>query len=207
MMPGQLDFSYGYRFCRMPQLCGHSPGVPSTPGPWPGGHPLVSQSPLVVCRHQLSTAAWAKTMFWLMPHLQAAQRSISAVVPVKSPLTLGTSFLSACGLSPARKLAARRAPVLRLKGLFTPLSSLIGRARTQRAHWAPDGSLAPGGRVRKNVDAAAARVGGAEAAVAAAMPAPASETAMQRPAAIAARARRVGLRWRRVRISPLPCAG
>jgi len=32
-IPGQLIFSYGYLFCRMPQLCGHRPGRPSTPGP------------------------------------------------------------------------------------------------------------------------------------------------------------------------------
>jgi hypothetical protein len=86
----------------MPQLCGHSPGLPSTPGPWPGGQPLLSQSPSVVCRHQLSTAAWANTMSWSMPHLQAAQRRISPVVPVKPPLILGVMSWSACGASPAR---------------------------------------------------------------------------------------------------------
>src|SRR5215467_9541392 len=148
-MPGQLDFSYGYLFCRMPQLCGHRPERPSTPGPCPGGQPLDSQSPLVVCRHQLSTAAWAKTMFWSMPHLQAAQRKISWVVPVKLPLIRGPIHLPACGTSPEKKLLPTDCPVVWLKRLFTPLFSGNGRARTHFAHWPPVGSLVPGGRVWK----------------------------------------------------------
>ena len=88
-MPGQLDARRGTGSAGCPSSAGTRPGVPSTPGPWPGGQPLVCQSPSVVCRHQLSTAAWANTMSWLMPHLQAAQRRISAVVPVKSPLIAG----------------------------------------------------------------------------------------------------------------------
>src|ERR1700722_6797483 len=144
MMPGQLDFSYGYRFCRMPQLCGHSPGVPSTPGPWPGGQPLVDQSPIVVCRHQLSIAACANTMFWLMPHLQAAQRRISAVVPVKSPFTRGPMSLLACGVSPVKKCLPMCWPVVWLYLRLTPLFSFSGRDSTHLAHCAPDGSLPPG---------------------------------------------------------------
>src|ERR1700689_2699347 len=150
MIPGQLDCSYGYRFCRMPQLCGHFPAMPSTPGPCPGGQPLVSQSPLVVCRHQLSTAAWANTMFWLMPHLQAAHRRICAVVPVKSPLTRGAICLFACQVSPLKKSLPTCWPVAWLYLRLTPLFSLIGRDRTHLAHCAPDGSLAPGLSVLKN---------------------------------------------------------
>jgi hypothetical protein len=36
-----------------------------------------------------------------------------------------------------------------LNRLFTPLFSAVGRARTHFAHCAPEGSLDPGGRVRK----------------------------------------------------------
>src|SRR6266568_683243 len=122
-MPGQLDFSYGYLFCRMPQLCGHRPARPSTPGPWPGGQPLDSQSPLVVCRHQLSTAPCANTMFWSTPHLHAAHRRISWVVPVKLPLILGAIHPSACGRSPAKKVAPTDCPVVWLNLPFTPLFS------------------------------------------------------------------------------------
>src|ERR1017187_1463630 len=148
-IPGQLVFSYGYLFCRMPQLCGHSPGWPSTPGPWPGGQPLLSQSPFVVCRHQLSTAACANTMFWSMPHLQAAHRRISAVVPVKLPLILGAIHLLAWGWSPEKNPLPTEWPVAWLKRPFTPLFSGIGLARTHAAHWVPVGSFAPGGRVWK----------------------------------------------------------
>src|SRR6266536_1849952 len=148
-MPGQLDVSKGYLFCRMPWLCGHWPWALRCR--WPGGQALrsVPQSPLVVCRHQLSTAACANTMLWLMPHLQAAQRRISLVVPVKRPLIRGTIRRSAAGLSPCRKLLATCWPVRRLKGLLTPLFSGFGLARTHRAHSAPEGSLADGGSVRK----------------------------------------------------------
>src|SRR5579859_1832155 len=149
MMPGQLDVSYGYRFCRMPQLCGHWPGVPSTPGPWPGGQPDVLQSPLVVCRHQLSTAAWANTMFWLMPHLQAAHRRISAVVPVNFPFTRGAISLLACQVSPLKKFLPTCWPVVRLYLRLTPLFSFSGRDRTQAAHRAADGSFLPGLTVLK----------------------------------------------------------
>src|SRR5215472_18646685 len=133
----------------MPQLCGHWPGMPSTPRPCPGGQPDVLQSPFVVCRHQLSTAACAKTMSWLMPYLQAAQRRISAVVPVKRPFTLGAISLLACQVSPLKKWRPMCWPVLRLYLRLTPLSSLIGRDRTHLAHCPPDGSLWPGLTVLK----------------------------------------------------------
>src|SRR5689334_17247509 len=140
----------------MPQLCAHWPWLLRFR--WPGGQALVSEpkSPLVVCRHQDSTAAWANTMVWLMPHLQATQRRISLVLPVKLPLTRGTIFWSAAGASFARKSAGRCAPVRWLYGLLTPLLSCgDGWALTQAAHCAEDGSFAPGGRVPKNAGAAA----------------------------------------------------
>jgi len=86
-------------------------------------------------------------MFWSIPHLQAAQRKISSVVPVKSPSIRDASVLT-FGLSPATKnegLTFR--PVILLKGSFAGRFSGLGDARTKRAHCAPDGSLAPGGRV------------------------------------------------------------
>src|SRR6478672_2391022 len=140
----------------MPQLCAHWPWLFRFR--WPGGQALVSEpkSPLVVCRHQDSTAAWANTMVWLMPHLQATQRRISLVLPVKLPLTRGTILWSAAGASFARKSAGRCAPVRWLYGLLTPLLSCgDGWARTHAAHCAEEGSVAPGGRVPKNAGAAA----------------------------------------------------
>src|SRR6185437_5230686 len=141
----------------MPQLCAHLPWPFRFR--WPGGQALVSEpkSPWVVCRHQDSTAAWANTMVWLMPHLQATQRRISLVLPVKLPLTRGTIFRSAAGASFARKSASRCAPVRWLYGLLTPLLSCgDGWARTHAAHCAEEGSVAPGGRVPKNAGAAVA---------------------------------------------------
>src|SRR5271165_2062794 len=91
-------------------------------------------------------------MFWLMPHLHAAQRRISAVVPVKSPLTRRPMYLFAFG-SPVKKCGLIFWPVTRLNGRFTPLFSRSGLVRTHVAHRAPDGSLAPGGKVRKKAGA------------------------------------------------------
>src|SRR5580692_3414847 len=89
-------------------------------------------------------------MFWLMPHLQAAQRRISAVVPVKFPLTRGAISLLACGVSPLKKCLPTCWPLVLLYLRLTPLFSLSGRERTHLAHWAPDGSRAPGLSVLKN---------------------------------------------------------
>jgi hypothetical protein len=69
------------------------------------------------------------------------------VVPVKSPLINGTSLVT-CGLSPAgKKSRPTLSPTVSLKTAFAGLFSGLGVAFTQRAHCAPDGSLAPGGRV------------------------------------------------------------
>src|SRR5215467_11374911 len=95
-------------------------------------------------------------MFWLMPHLQAAQRKISAVVPVKRPFTLGAISLLACQVSPLKKWRPMCWPVLRLYLRLTPLFSFIGRDRTHLAHWAPDGSFLPGLIVVKNAGPLAA---------------------------------------------------
>src|SRR5262244_2652086 len=96
-------------------------------------------------------------MFWLIPHLHAAHRRISLVVPVKLPSMRGASSRLALGLSPGeKKLLPTCWPVVRLKTRFTPLFSRVGLARTHRAHRASDGSLAPGGRVGKKPGAAAA---------------------------------------------------
>jgi hypothetical protein len=53
-------------------------------------------------------------MSWSMPHLQAAQRRISRVVPVKLPLILGAMSWSACGASPARNRGPTGSPLARL---------------------------------------------------------------------------------------------
>src|SRR5438067_7418181 len=157
-MPGQLGFSYGYRFCRMPKLSGHWPGLPSTPGPRPGAHRVASpvQSPSVSCRHQLSIAACASTRSSSTPHLQAAQRRISRVVPVNCPSTRAAMRVPARGSSPVKKPVPTGWPVAWLARRFPPLFSGYGWTRTQAAHCAPDGSVAPGARVAKRAGAAAA---------------------------------------------------
>ena len=69
------------------------------------------------------------------------------MVPVKSPLINGTSLVT-CGLSPAgRKSRPTLSPVVWLKTAFAGLFSGLGAALAPRAHCAPDGSFAPGGRV------------------------------------------------------------
>ena len=69
----------------------------------------------------------------------------------------GASSASACGVSPAgKKVLPTCWPVVWLKGWFAPLFSGDGRARTHRAHWAPEGSAAPGGSVPKKAGAAGA---------------------------------------------------
>jgi len=100
-------------------------------------------------RHQLSTAAWANAMFWSMPHLQAAQRRICFVVPLKLPLIRGAIQRLAWGLSPAKKCFPAWCPVAALNRLFTPLFSAAGLASTQLAHCAAEGSFVPGLRVWK----------------------------------------------------------
>src|SRR5207237_9720236 len=125
-----------------------SPG----PGPRPAGQVVASdvQSPSKVWSHQVSAAACAATMFSSMPHLQAAQRRISWVVPVNWPFTRGAMSWSARGSSPpGKKLPPRPAPLAWLAPRFIPLFSAIRLARTHAAHSAPEGSPAPGGRVPK----------------------------------------------------------
>jgi hypothetical protein len=121
----------------------------------PGGQalPSVPQPPSRSCRHQLATAAWANTTSWLMPHLQAAQRRISSVVPVKSPLMRGAIRRLADGVSAAKKCAATCWPMVWLARQLPGRISRSGLSLTQRAHSAPVGSTAPGGRVRKWIGA------------------------------------------------------
>src|SRR6266700_5050321 len=84
-----------------------------------------------------------------MPHLQAAQRRIWRVVPVKAPSTRGETWLAARASSPVKKSAARPWPVLWLNGPLTRLFSGNGCARTQPAHCPLDGSDEPGATVAK----------------------------------------------------------
>src|SRR5262249_11641370 len=74
---------------RMPEACGPRPGRPSGAKPVRGGAAFGagSQSPMLFRRHQLSLAGFGLTMASAVPHLQAAQRRISWVVPAKSPST------------------------------------------------------------------------------------------------------------------------
>src|SRR5437879_11550464 len=151
-IPGQLACSNGYLFWMMPKLCAHWPGRPSAPRPWPGAQAVGSdaQSPLVVWFHQLSTAACAATTSSSMPHLQAAQRRISCVVPVNWPSTrTPSSRLARASSELGKKLPPTDWPVTWLNPRFMPLFSASGLASTQAAHSAPDGSGAPGARVPK----------------------------------------------------------
>src|ERR1700722_16645494 len=128
--------------------------MPSAPSLWPGGQACASvpQSPRVSCCHQLATAACANTTLWLMPHLQAAQRRMSAVVPVKSPLIRGASIASACSVSPdGKKWVPTRWPTVRLYGWLAALFSGHLLSLTQRVHSAPVGSASSGGRVWKTI--------------------------------------------------------
>ena len=109
----------------------------------------VPQSPSVPCCHQLSTAAWAYTMSSSMPHLQAAHRRIWCVVPVNWPSTRGAITVLARASSPLKKPAPTWWPVVWFAVALAPLFSLYGVARTQVAHWAPDGRAALGGSVAK----------------------------------------------------------
>ena len=56
--------------------------------------------------------------------------------------------------SPLKKSAPMRWPVVWLAARLSPLFSLYGVARTQVAHWAPDGRAAPGVFVVKRAGAA-----------------------------------------------------
>src|SRR6266508_3228369 len=157
-MPGQAGFSYGYRFCRMPKLSGHWPGLPSAPSPRPGAQREASvvQSPRFPCCHQLSMAACASTRSSSTPHLQAAQRRISRVVPVNCPSTRGATLEFALGSSPVKNEVPMEWPVVAFARLLALLFSGKCFARTHNAHCAPEGSAAPGGRVVKRTGAPAA---------------------------------------------------
>src|SRR6185369_3552505 len=119
--------------------------------PWPGGQRLASvpKSPSVPCRHQLSMAAWAYAMSSSMPHLQAAQRRIWCVVPVNCPSTRGAITELARASSPLKKFGPTWWPVVWLAVRLAPLFSGYVVARTQAAHWAPDGNVALAARVVK----------------------------------------------------------
>src|SRR5438128_316330 len=80
-------------------------------------------------------AACALTMSSSMPHLQAAQRRICSVVPVKFPSTRLSGALAPATVCPTVWLAVA------LTALFSGIATL----RTAVAHCASDGSLAPGG--------------------------------------------------------------
>src|SRR6266536_339505 len=111
---------------------------------------------MAVCRHQLSLAACASTMSSSAPHLQAVQRRISRVVPVKPPSTRAPICVLARGSSAAgKKSTPSRCPVTRLYAAFIRLLSGSGWARTHAAHCAPVGSAEPGGRVAKRAGAPA----------------------------------------------------
>src|SRR5439155_965133 len=148
----------------MPKLSGHWPGLPSAPGPRPGAHRVASpvQSPSVSCRHQLSMAACASTRSSSTPHLQAAQRRISRVVPVNWPSTRGPTAVLARASSPTKKVEPTWWPVMRFAALLAPLFSGSGFARTHVAHWDPEGSAAPGATVPNRAGAAAPRTAGGD---------------------------------------------
>jgi hypothetical protein len=131
----------------MPQFAGMT-DRPSTPGLCRGGKcPLDFQSPwwsgATALHRCLGEPCSGRRQ------LQAAQRKISAVVPVKLPLIRGAIHLFAWDLSPEKKLLLTWCPVARLYRRLTPLFSFIGLARTHLAHCAPVGSFVPGGTVWK----------------------------------------------------------
>src|SRR5262245_8067097 len=85
-----------------------------------------------------------------MPHLHAAQRRTSCVVPVNAPSTRAPIRVFARGSSlDGKKAAPRRPPVVWLAPALTRLLSGNGWARTQAAHCAWPGSAEPGGSVPK----------------------------------------------------------
>src|SRR5215472_18412989 len=85
-----------------------------------------------------------------MPHLHAAQRRISPVVPVKAPSTRTPTWVFARASSlDGKKSPARRCPVTWSKRTFMRLLSGLGCARTHAAHRASEGSADPGARVPK----------------------------------------------------------
>src|SRR5258708_36481072 len=83
------------------------------------------------------------------PHLHAAQRRISWVVPVNAPSTRTATWLFARGslLLGSKAEAPRCCPLRALAATFTLLLSGSGDQRTHAAHCAPHGSRDPSGRV------------------------------------------------------------
>src|SRR5262245_32812457 len=89
-----------------------------------------------------------------MPHLQAVQRRMVCVVPVKAPVMRGAILLAAEALSPENMDPSTRWPFVAFAFALACLFSLNGWARTQVAHCASVGSFAPGGSVLKWAGAA-----------------------------------------------------
>ena len=111
--------------CRAGRRCRRCPGHPAGPPP-PALH-----------RRR------AKTTCWLMPHLQAAQRRISSVVPVKSPLIRGASRWPAEGCRRRRNARPRCRPVV---WLSAPVTGSCSRAPGAFAY--PAGAFCAGGQLR-----------------------------------------------------------